>query len=97
MTEVERILERLDKLDAIEDRVKAIDVAVRGDKQLGLVGIAENVATLKKDFLEHKEHDTLEFEKVNTQFSKAKGWFAGIMFLGGCIWGVVQLVTSLKS
>lgn len=97
MTEVERILERLDKLDAIEDRVKAIDVAVRGDKQLGLVGIAENVATLKKDFLEHKEHDTLEFEKINTQFSKAKAWFAGIMFLGGCIWGVVQLVTSLKS
>lgn len=78
MSELNQILKRLEKLDAIEDKVTAIDTAVRGDSSRGLVGIAEHVTSIKTEFVAHAKHDAIEFDKINTTISRAKWWIGGV-------------------
>ena len=102
MEQLQQILTKLDSMEikfgSMDDKITALDTAIRGDSERGVDGMKQHVVAIRKEFHNHTVSDTQQFSQItNNQYditekiSKAKWWLAGAACAVTCFSGLISL------
>ena len=99
MEDTEKIIR---KLDAMEDRIIAMDTAIRGDEPRGVLGMKQHIEGLHKNFIDHVVSDTQQFKaltegqkSLNETISKVRWWVLGASAVFTLIVGAITVISKI--
>ena len=78
------------ELKSMNERVTAIDTAIQGDDERGLVGMKQHMSTFRSDLQMHIVDDAKQFTMIN----RLKWAFGGMVALGTFCFGVGELISK---
>lgn len=92
----------LQKLDALDGKVTAIDLSITGDPRRGVVGVKQHIEHIQQNFHDHSNDDKIQFAGIrneqvvtNKKFDNVKSWIAGASFVAATLTSVVVLIVNV--
>ena len=94
-SEIAEKLERIfSKLDIMEDKVTVIDVAIRGNDEMGTDGMKQHIQGLQSEFDLHTQTDSKQFASINTNQTAFKYYVVGATAVLSAIVVVANIVVK---